>query len=277
VTRTATIASCLTVVLGVTVVLGPAAAPAAAVPGYSWAAAGRGSPEQPEQAEQSGQPQQRGMPANDRRVIATSVEGREIVARHYGALDAPVQIVAIGQMHGSEPGGRKVIQALSSRPVPAGVGLWLIVTMNPDGDHVGHRANAHGVDLNRNFPSDWRAGTHGSFWPGRHAGSEPETRGMVRFLTRVRPTAVLSYHQSFDVIDIGHPRSARAGRQLARWMGEQARPVPCSGPCHGTLTQWVDGTLSTIAMTVELDHRVSDAEAARAATAVLRLGTWLGG
>jgi protein MpaA len=218
-----------------------------------------------------------GIPANDRRVIATSVDGREIVARHYGALDAPVQIVAIGQMHGSEPGGQNVIRALTGTSIPDGVGLWLIVTMNPDGDHAGHRTNARGVDLNRNFPVQWRRAGRGTpFWSGPRAASEPETRGLLRFLSRVRPTAVLSYHQAFDVVDIGHPRSAAAGRHLADWMGELARPVPCSGPCYGTLTQWVDEQLGAIAITVELDHVVSDAEAARAATAVLRLGTWLG-
>jgi hypothetical protein len=60
-------------------------------------------------------------------------------------------------------------------------------------------------------------------------------------------------------------------------MGERAASVPCSGPCHGTLTQWASRVLGAIAITVELDDRVSDAEARRAARAVLRLGTWLGG
>ena len=217
-------------------------------------------------------------PANDRRVIATSVQGTPIVARHYGALDAPVQLVVIGQMHGSEPGGRRVVQALADLPVPDGVGLWLVPTMNPDGAAADRRTNARGVDLNRNFPQGWRAdGRGGPFWSGPREGSEPETRGMVRFLSAVRPTAVISYHQAFDVVDITHPRAQAAGRLLARWMGEQARPVPCSGPCHGTLTQWADAVLETIAITVELDGRVSDSEARRAATAVLRLGTWLGG
>ncbi len=219
-----------------------------------------------------------GRHANDRRVIATSVDGRQIVARHYGALDAPVQIVVLGQMHGSEPGGRDVVAELSTRKVPQGVGLWLLVTMNPDGDAQGTRANAHGVDLNRNFPSGWRAaGTRGLYYPGPRAASEPETRGMVRFLTRVRPAAVLSFHQAFDLVDISHPRSRQAGRKLAAWMGERAAVVRCSGPCHGTLTQWVDRELKAIAITVEMDHRVSAAEARRAATAVLRLGEWLGG
>ena len=219
-----------------------------------------------------------GRPANDRRVIATSVDGRQIVARHYGALDAPVQLVVLGQMHGSEPGGRDVVTELSTRRVPAGVGLWLLVTMNPDGDAAGTRANAHGVDLNRNFPSGWQsAAGRGVYYPGPRAASEPETRGMVRFLSRVRPAAVLSFHQAFDLVDISHPRSRKAGRLLAEWMGERAAIVRCSGPCHGTLTQWVDRELKAIAITVEMDHRVSATEARRAAAAVLRLGQWLGG
>lgn len=217
-----------------------------------------------------------GAEANDRRMLGTSVQGREIVARHYGALDAPVQLVVLGQMHGSEPGGRKVTADLARLPVPAGVGLWLVTSMNPDGDRRGSRQNARGVDLNRNFPAAWRPGDRGTYWPGRAAASEPETRAMMRFLEDVRPTAVLSYHQAFDVVDITHPRSRPAGRQLARYMGEQARPVGCDGPCHGTLTEWVDQALGTIAITVELDGSVSAAEARRAARAVLRLGEWLG-
>ena len=217
-----------------------------------------------------------GLPANDRRVIATSPQGREIVARHYGALDAPVQLVAIGQMHGNEPGGRRVMADLAGREVPAGVGLWLIVSANPDGDHARTRTNAHHVDLNRNFPTDWSRSRHGIFWSGSRSASEPETRGLMRFLASVKPAAVLSFHQAYDLVDISHPRSRAAGRQLADWMGERAAIVGCAGPCHGTMTQWIDRTLSTIAITVELDHSVSPREADRAAAAVLRLGTWLG-
>jgi len=223
-------------------------------------------------------PESAGRPANDRRVIAHSVDGTEIVARHYGALDAPVQLVVIGQMHGSEPGGKEVVKELASRPVPGGVGMWLISTINPDGDRRHTRANAHGVDLNRNYPAGWQAvRARGVYWPGPRAASEPETRGVIRFLTRVKPAAVLSYHQAFDLVDITHERSREAGRRLAAWMGEKAAIVTCAGPCHGTMTQWIDGVLKTIAITVELDHHVSAGEARRAATAVLRLGTWLGG
>ncbi len=214
---------------------------------------------------------------NEQRVIATSNQGRPIVARHVGAKNAPVQIVVIGQMHGSEPGGQEVVADLADRTPPKGVGIWLITSMNPDGNARGTRVNASGVDLNRNFPYGWRAGDRGIYWPGPRAASEPETRGMIRFLTAIKPTAVLSYHQAFDVVDISHEFSRPAGRQLAEYMGESTSAVGCAGVCRGTMTQWIDHELKAIAITVELDGQVSAKEADRAASAVLRLGSWLGG
>ena len=211
------------------------------------------------------------------RVIATSREGRPITARLFGDPDAPVRLVVIGQMHGSEPGGRKVVSDLAASEIPPGVALWLLTSVNPDGAVAGTRANARGVDLNRNFPTSWRPSARGSvYWSGPRAASEPETRGVVRFLSAVEPTAVLSLHQAFDRIDVTHPASRQAGRLLARWMGEKAASVGCAGTCHGTMTQWIADELGTIGITVELDSHVSTREAAVAATAMLRLGQWLG-
>ena len=210
-------------------------------------------------------------------VIGRSAQGRDITAVHRGAMDAPVQLVVLGQMHGNEEGGRKVVRLLRDLPVPDGVGLWLVTTINPDGHEADARVNARGVDLNRNFPDRWREQRRGTDqWSGPRAASEPETRALTAFLERVRPTALLSYHQAYDLVDITHPNSRAAGRRLAAWMGERAASVPCSGPCHGTLTQWASAVLDAVAITVELDDRVSAAEARRAARAVLRLGTWLG-
>ncbi len=216
--------------------------------------------------------------ADAREVIGTSREGRPIVARHYGAPDAPVQLLVLGQMHGTEPGGRRVVAQLSGLAPGESVGLWVISTMNPDGADAGTRANARGVDLNRNFPANWRKRPRtGWGWSGPRASSEPETRAMMAFLERVRPTALISFHQALDVVDITHPRARAAGRELARLMGERASVVRCHGPCTGTLTQWASAHLDTISITVELDGRVSAGESRRAARAVLRLGDWLAG
>lgn len=218
------------------------------------------------------------MVADEVRVIGTSVDGRAITARHYGDPAGAVRLVVVGQMHGNEPGGRRVVDDLLTREVPPGVSLWVVRSMNPDGHRAGTRPNSRGTDLNRNFPTSWRAAGKGTDqWSGPSAASEPETRALMRFLTAVQPTAVLSYHQAFDVVDISHRRSVPAGRELARLMGERAQPVGCPGGCRGTMTQWIDDRLGAIAITVELDDRVSAREARRAAGAVLRLATWLGG
>jgi hypothetical protein len=37
----------------------------------------------------------------------------------------------------------------------AGTQLWVIPTVDPDGQRARTRKNAHGVDLNRNFPYRW--------------------------------------------------------------------------------------------------------------------------
>ena len=40
----------------------------------------------------------------------------------------------------------------------------------------------------------------------------PTLERMTAYLERVRPSAVLSYHQAYDVVDITHPTSRPAGR-----------------------------------------------------------------
>ena len=87
-------------------------------------------------------------------VIGYSVRGHPIVAYERGDRSAPATLV-IGVIHGTEPAGLGVISQLRRLPLPARVHLWLVPTVNPDGLAAGTRQNAHGVDLNRNFPSNW--------------------------------------------------------------------------------------------------------------------------
>ncbi|GDX32892.1 murein peptide amidase A [Actinomycetes bacterium] len=214
-------------------------------------------------------------------VLATTKQGGVIRAVQFGPTSAATRVVVIGQMHGNEPAGRRVVRDLTTslengEALPADTAIWLISTMNPDGSAAGTRVNALGVDLNRNFPQGWREqGRATARWSGPSAGSEIESLALMGFLDRIQPTAVLSFHQPFAVVDITHASSRAAGRQLATWLGLPARVVGCPGPCHGTLTGWVDDHLSAIALTVELPARVNSLRVDRSAAAVLRLTRWL--
>ena len=85
--------------------------------------------------------------------FGSSVEGRALVAERYGELGGR-RVLVIGVIHGNEAAGAAIVDELRSEP-PPGVELWVVESMNPDGQAIGDRHNAHAVDLNRNFPYNW--------------------------------------------------------------------------------------------------------------------------
>jgi protein MpaA len=220
-------------------------------------------------------------------VVAQSEEGRTIIARRIGPVDAATSLVVIGQVHGNEPAGVRVVRELVDRAARAEsldatttarttATIWVIDSLNPDGRRAGTRVNANGVDLNRNFPHAWQPSGRGTRqWSGPGAASEMEVQGLMAFLAKVRPTAVLVMHQDFAVVDTTHDRSRRAGVRLAELLGLPARPVGCPGPCRGTLTGWVDQELGAIAITVELPGKVSGSQVRRYADGIEGFTSWL--
>ncbi|WP_158600607.1 M14 family zinc carboxypeptidase [Tessaracoccus antarcticus] len=76
------------------------------------------------------------------------------------------------------------------RPV-RGLQLWVIPTLNPDGEALGRRQNAAGVDLSTNVGAD-RAAESGRCNSGPAAWGEPESRAVRDFRTRVRPGELVS-------------------------------------------------------------------------------------
>ena len=89
--------------------------------------------------------------------IGHSVQGRPIVVHRVGPDSAPRKVLVVGSIHGNERAGIAVTRALRSVAAPPGVQLLLVDRANPDGAEAGTRGDAHGVDLNRNFPWRWRA------------------------------------------------------------------------------------------------------------------------
>ena len=108
-------------------------------------------------------------------VIGHSVEGRPIRALRVGPASARRKLLVVGSIHGNEPAGKAVIARLRRAHPPRGTAVWLIEDANPDGAAANSRHNAHGVDLNRNFPYRWQPGD-GIYESGPGPASEPETR-----------------------------------------------------------------------------------------------------
>jgi murein peptide amidase A len=164
-----------------------------------------------------------------------SVEGRQLEAVRVGDPLAPRRVLVVGAVHGDEPGGRRVTRALLRRRPPAGVQWWIVRDLNPDGSSRGTRTNAHGVDLNRNFPHRWRSGPRGRYWPGRRAASEPETRWAMRLVRRIRPHAAVWLHQPYGITVPSAGSDRRLVRRYARVSGLPVRRLP---RYRGTAAGW---------------------------------------
>ncbi|MBY0518699.1 MAG: zinc carboxypeptidase [Bacteriovoracaceae bacterium] len=93
--------------------------------------------------------------------------------------------------------------------------IWVMPMFNVDGNNrmwsqdSMWRKNARGnfgVDLNRNYPSNWNAcnGSSGSTWSQTYRGtgpaSEPETNVMMNFVSEIRPVFNISYHSYSELV-----------------------------------------------------------------------------
>jgi murein peptide amidase A len=184
-------------------------------------------------------------------VLGHSVRGRPIRALVIGNPSAPAAALVVGCIHGNEPEGIRVVSRLRRWTPPAGMALWLVPDMNPDGRAANTRQNAHGVDLNRNFPYRWRPlGPRGTLtYAGPRRLSEPESRVAHSLLLRLRPRVAIWFHQPLGVTDRSGG-DVRLERRFARLSG-----LPLTGlPRYpGSITTWQDFRLRVgTAFVVEL-------------------------
>jgi hypothetical protein len=155
---------------------------------------------------------------------ARSVKGRAIVMRDVQAVDPQLRVLIIGGIHGDELSSSSVVlqwlrlSETSPLETPQAVHWRFIPALNPDGLLVKppRRANANGVDLNRNFPTPnwerdaklyWEKKTRKDprRWPGLKPLSEPESRFVFDQMQSFKPHLIVSIHAPYGVLDFDGP------------------------------------------------------------------------
>jgi N-acetylmuramoyl-L-alanine amidase len=180
-------------------------------------------------------------------VIGHSVEGRPIRALRVGSASARRKLLVVGSIHGNEPAGKAVIARLRRAHPPRGTAVWLIEDANPDGAAANSRHNAHGVDLNRNFPYRWQP-QDGVYESGPGPASEPETQAIQAFVARVRPRVTVWYHQALRMV-VRSAGDLRLQRLYSRLSGLPLKPLEY----RGTVSSWQNSTFpGDTAFVVEL-------------------------
>ncbi len=207
-------------------------------------------------------------------VIGYSVEGRPLEVYRFGL--GPKHRMIVAGIHGGYEWNtvalaHRMITYLQGRPelIPPDVSLFILPVLNPDGyaRDWGNRgrANAHGVDLNRNFPRLWKPTWGGTqCWrrlpitAGDAPFSEPETQALRDFLLRpdIRVQVLVSYHSAaLGVFPGGQPwdpASVEFARAVAQATRYRFPPVDADCEYTGQLIDWAAMDLHIAAVDIEL-------------------------
>jgi len=158
-------------------------------------------------------------------IYGHSVLGAPLLYFPASQVNAQTGLIIAGT-HGDE-NAAVVTLSCALRSLQAGqLRHHVILAVNPDGCQLGLRANAEGIDLNRNFPTqNWQAGETVYRWnsaaterdvrlsTGDHPGSAPETQALCQLIHQLAPRWVASFHEPLACIE--DPDSSALGHWLA--------------------------------------------------------------
>jgi protein MpaA len=171
-------------------------------------------------------------------IVGRSAAGRPIGLRQVGDPSIAGKVLIVGCIHGDECAGSKIVPTSNGCPDPRS-NVFVVANLNPDGAAIGTRLNGRGVDLNRNFPSQWRPiGARGDpQYSGPRPFSEPETRLAARIIQGLAPNLTIWFHQHRAARPLVRAwgASAPAARQLAELARIPFRRLPWPA---GTAPNW---------------------------------------
>ena len=173
------------------------------------------------------------------------------MALRYG--DGPRTVLVVGQTHGDEEGGLRVVLRAASLALPDGITLWVVPTMNPDGAVLDTRFLSNGADPNRKAPV------------------EVEQHAVYDFALAARPSLTIWYHQNYGWVggSGASPAPARQYQALTE-LGTLKR----SGDCAvGFMWCPIDDALGSSSILVELPDVLTPADVRLHALALLAVAS----
>jgi murein peptide amidase A len=214
------------------------------------------------------------------KVVGRSAGGQPVELRQVGDPKWSGELLVFGCIHGDECAAAGL--GLVSTSLAAGCpdpdsDAYIVPNINPDGNAIGSRLNARGVDLNRNFPSEWQR--IGRPWSSQYSGprpfSEPESRLAARVIRAVRPEATIWFHQYRGSRPFVRAwgQSVGGGRQFARLA---RMPFRAMGWPAGTGPNWQNHLFPDAAFVVELPRgELRSKMRERLNEAIVRMGRWV--
>ena len=187
------------------------------------------------------------------RVIGTHRAGPQ--HRRLAARASPTsrrKVVVLAAMHGDETG--PVADPLQPARRPADprrrhLGGAARTTATAWSRHT--RQNAHGVDLNRNYPRSWKRLTRRlQLRPAAGLGAgDPGGDGLPD--GRCARTTWSASTSRCTASGAPAPRARPSCSACTAGCGLPVKSFNCSGVCHGTMTEWFNATFPGVAVTVE--------------------------
>lgn len=178
--------------------------------------------------------------------LGDSVQGRPIVMHLFGEGDETAFIM--GGIHGSEHTSAYVAERLLAylsehRELYRDRCIAVLSRANPDGLARRTRTNAHGVDLNRNFPA---SNYQSSPRYGPRPASEPETRAILAAMARLKPCRTMAIH------------STRRGRHCNNYDGPGRDLAHALHACNGyrILPVWGAPTPGSFGTYAGIDRKI---------------------
>jgi len=138
------------------------------------------------------------------------------------------RVLVFAGIHGDEPESTTTLSWALRQLAEPPPNCAVVLAANPDGLSRGTRANAAGVDLNRNWPArNWSRDTvcHRVFSEdprdielstGERAASEPETQALLGLVEELSPETIVAVHAPLACVEDPD------GTPLGRWLAERS-------------------------------------------------------